>query len=138
MLLFLCKDDNDADADNEWAGAWSHSNAVDGAFGSYHFEMSRKLKTASTLTDAQLTAGETIQFGVAFWDPYQTDDGWTDSGHYVTGCGTKWIDLELGTPSTPTNPTASPDAKSGAKSPSLMAVVQVVAAVFSSIFIGLY
>jgi len=88
-------DDDDADADNEWAGAWAHTNPVEGEFGSYHFEMSRRLKTASIKSDAQLAAGETIQFGVAFWDPYETDGGWTDIGHFVTGCATKWIDLEL-------------------------------------------
>ena len=91
-------DDDDASAGNEWSGAWAHTNPVEGEFGNYHFEMSRKLNTASTVSDAQLAAGETVQFGVAFWDPYEVaETGWTDIGHYVTGCGMKWIDLELAT-----------------------------------------
>jgi hypothetical protein len=89
-------DDNDANAGNEWAGAWMHSNPVAGQPGTYVFEMSRLLKTASSVTDQQLAPGGTYKFGVAFWDPYETDaKGWTDSGHYVTGCGTDWIDLKL-------------------------------------------
>lgn len=91
-------DDDDEMADNEWSGAWDHTNPVEGQFGTYHFELSRKLVTDSTVSDAQLRAGETIQFGVAFWDPYEIEEsGWTDSGHFVTGCGHKWIDLELST-----------------------------------------
>ena len=39
--------------------------------------------------------GETYQFGVAFWDPVELESGWTDPGHYMTGCGSDWIDLEL-------------------------------------------
>jgi hypothetical protein len=91
-------DDDDEMADNEWSGAWDHTNPVEGQFGTYRFELSRKLVTDSTVSDAQLRAGETIQFGVAFWDPYEiAESGWTDSGHFITGCGHKWIDLELAT-----------------------------------------
>jgi hypothetical protein len=90
------KDDDDEAAGNEWSGAWAHTNPTEGEFGNYHFELSRKLKTASTGTDAQLTPGETAQFGIAFWDPYEVEDsGWTKIGHYVTGCSSKWIALEL-------------------------------------------
>lgn len=89
-------DDDDANAGNEWGGAWAHTNSVEGELGNYHFEMSRTLKTPSTLTDAQLSPGDTIQFGIAFWDPYEIEEtGWTDAGHYVTGCAAHWIDLEL-------------------------------------------
>lgn len=88
-------DDNDANAGNEWAGAWVHTNPIDGEFGLYRFEISRSLKTPSTVTDAQMSPGGTYSFGVAFWDPFETESGWSDAGHYVTGCGTKWIDLEL-------------------------------------------
>jgi hypothetical protein len=96
MSPFCRFDDDDSKAGNEWSGAWDHTNPVEGQFGNYHFEMSRKLTTDSTVTDAQLMAGETIQFGIAFWDPYEeAESGWTDIGHFVTGCGNKWIDLEL-------------------------------------------
>jgi hypothetical protein len=92
-------DDDDADAGNEWAGAWAHTNPTIGESGNYVFELSRLLKTDSTLTDGQLEAGGTYSFGVAFWDPYETEAGWLDAGHYITGCATKWIDLELVTAS---------------------------------------
>lgn len=133
-------DDDDANAGNEWSGAWAHSNPIEGEFGNYHFEVSRLLKTPSNLTDAQLTPGETIQFGIAFWDPYEVEGtGWTDIGHFVTGCGTKWIDLELSTepqpavvPDTADEPAgdepanieeADPDASSGLKASMSLALL---------------
>jgi hypothetical protein len=89
-------DDNDVDAGNEWSGAWAHSNPVDREAGTYSFELSRLLTTASSKTDAQLVAGATYQFGIAFWDPFQIEaTGWTDSGHYITGCASNFIDLTL-------------------------------------------
>lgn len=91
-------DDDDADAGNEWAGAWAHTNPVEGEPGVYHFELSRTLQTPSSFSDAQLAPGETYEFGVAFWDPFETPDaGWTDISHYVTGCASNWINLELST-----------------------------------------
>jgi hypothetical protein len=102
-------DDNDDLAGNEWAGAWSHTNPtpplqmVEASPGrsspddKYIFEMSRLLKTASTRTDAQLEAGQTIGFGVAFWDPNIFEAGWNAPSHYVTGCSQNWIDLILAT-----------------------------------------
>lgn len=103
-------DDDDALAANEWAAAWSHTNPppmLDGDDATsttsspedkYIFEMSRLLKTASTKTDAQLEAGQTIGFGVAYWDPnFSEDAGWNAASHYVTGCSQSWIDLILAT-----------------------------------------
>jgi hypothetical protein len=85
-----------ADAGNEWSGAWAHSNPVDGEAGTYTFELSRSLVTTSLLTDVQLSAGGTFQFGIAFWDPYETEQsGWSDPGHYLTGCAAEWMDLVL-------------------------------------------
>ena len=92
-----CRFGDDFDGgDSEWAGAWAHTNPVEGGTGTYIFELSRPLATNSSITDGQMMPGETYSFGVAFWDPFQLPDfGWTDAGHYVTGCGTNWIDLEL-------------------------------------------
>lgn len=90
-------DDNDSTASNEWSGAWSHTNPTDGMDGTYIFELSRLLTTGSSATDAQYVAGQSYEFGVAFWDPFETENGWTDPGHYVTGCGNKWMELELAT-----------------------------------------
>jgi len=87
--------DDDAEAGQEWSGAWSHTNPVDGEFGNYTFELSRTLTTPSTFSDAQIVAGETIQFGVAFWDPFVAEEGWDDVTHFVTGCASNWVDLEL-------------------------------------------
>jgi hypothetical protein len=99
----LCRfDDDDAKAANEWKGAWLHSNPIaieranTNGEGTYIFEMSRALQTDSVETDAQLEVGGTVGFGFAFWDPFETEaDGWSDSGHYVTGCSSDWIDLKL-------------------------------------------
>ncbi|KAI2513623.1 Ethylbenzene dehydrogenase [Fragilaria crotonensis] len=94
-----CRASDDGEgAGNEWAGAWAHTDPSEtGADGHYHFELSRLLKTKSSKTDKQvLTAGETYSFGIAYWDPFQSDEnGWTDAGHFLTGCANQWIDLEL-------------------------------------------
>ena len=121
-------DDDDENAGNEWAGAWKHTNPVDGEVGDYIFEMSRLLTTKSIKTDAQIKAGDTIEFGVAFWDPLEADGGWSDSGHYVTGCGTNWIELKLVDGEQPEGPT------DGALSTStfFLAVMSMVAALVVS------
>jgi hypothetical protein len=64
---FCRPDDDDANAGNEWSGAWSHSNPVEGESGVYNFELSRALTTSSLATDAQMEAGLTYDFGIAFW-----------------------------------------------------------------------
>lgn len=94
-------DDNDVTSMNEWAGAWSHSNPVDGEMGTYKFELSRSLTTASTMQDAQMAPGGVYDFGIAYWDPYETATGWTKAGHYLTGCSKDWIKLALDDGSNP-------------------------------------
>jgi hypothetical protein len=122
-------DDDDADAGNEWAGAWAHTNPIVGESGNYIFELSRLLKTDSALTDGQFEAGGTYSFGVAFWDPFETEAGWLDAGHYVTGCANKWIDLELATAAS-----AKDSGSSGAFSlvvgPLFVFIMTVMAALF--------
>jgi hypothetical protein len=87
-----CQIDDDKDyAANEWAGAWAFHNDTD----EYIFELSRALTTMSISTDAQFVANSTYSFGIAFWDPFESEEGWTDLSHYVTGCGQDWIDLVL-------------------------------------------
>jgi hypothetical protein len=88
-------DDNDSAADNEWSGSWSHSNPVEGGEGVYRFEIARTLATASSVSDAQMAVGGTYEFGIAFWDPFETDEGWTAAGHFLTGCSTEWIELVI-------------------------------------------
>jgi len=72
-------DDDDGLAANEWEGAWVYvDEATDDDIGSYTFEMARALKTDSDETDAQLEAGTEIDFGFAYWDPYEDDStGWS-------------------------------------------------------------
>jgi hypothetical protein len=105
---FCRLDDDGAGAGNAWAGAWSHSAGTEeeGADGTYIFELSRLLKTASTTTTAQMTIGETYDFGLGFWDPNQKEDGWSDSNHYVSGCASDWLQLTL----VPVAPAAAPTA----------------------------
>mmetsp|Transcript_2002 Transcript_2002/g.4284 ORF Transcript_2002/g.4284 Transcript_2002/m.4284 type:complete len:346 (-) Transcript_2002:263-1300(-) len=88
-------DDNDAKAGNEWSGAWSHTNPVEGEMGIYKFEISRTLKTPSITSDAQMEPGQTYDFGIAYWDPFETEMGWTAAGHFLTGCSADWIKLRL-------------------------------------------
>jgi len=92
---FCRPDDEGVSSGNEWAGAWSHSNPEEGASGVYRFELSRSLTTASNTTDAQIAPGKTYDFGIAYWDPYETEFGWTDPGHFLTGCSADWINLTL-------------------------------------------
>ena len=115
---FCRPDDDDANAGNEWAGAWSHSNPVEGEMGMYKFEIARTLTTPSSVTDAQMAVGETYKFGIAFWDPYETVDGWTAAGHFVTGCSAEWIHLTIkeegDTGGTEAPDSEDPDGESGA------------------------
>lgn len=93
---FCRYDDNDALAGEDWSGAWSHTSPTEGTSGNYIFEMSRGLTTRSTYSDIQLEAGQTYEFGFAYWDPAETATGWTDEGHYVTGgCAKNWMSLTL-------------------------------------------
>lgn len=92
---FCRPDDDDADAANEWSGAWSHTDPVDGQDGIYRFEVARLLTTASSATDAQMEVGGSYKFGIAYWDPFETEAGWTAAGHFTTGCSAEWIDLTL-------------------------------------------
>ncbi|KAL7467564.1 hypothetical protein ACHAXS_007810 [Conticribra weissflogii] len=100
------KEDVEEGGANEWSGAWSfgglsyHYNDLTTADtstieGSYKFELARSLTTTSPATDVQLVPGGDTGFGIAFWDPLQSDEGWTHSGHFVSGCGEEWIDLIL-------------------------------------------
>jgi hypothetical protein len=79
-------DDDDSTASNDWTGSWSHSNPIEGQDGVYRFEIARTLSTSSSLTDTQMSPGNTYQFGIAYWSPYETDLGWTGAGHFLTGC----------------------------------------------------
>ena len=114
-----CRVNDDGEgAGDEWGGAWTHTNSSSiGNEGHYHFELSRLLQTKSSQTDQQiLTPGETYSFGLAYWDPFQSEEeGWTDPGHYLTGCGNDWIDLELETVDSTNTKTTGGGGTSGAQ-----------------------
>lgn len=119
-------DDDDTDAGNEWTGAWAHTaddtvmEGEEGATGVYTFELSRTLVTQSSYSDVQLAEGETYKFGIAYWDPFEVEDsGWTDAGHYLTGCASEWIDLELrqGTSSVSSDTTPTTSGATGSATP---------------------
>ncbi len=103
--------DDGVGAGNEWAGSWAHSNPTTEQSGTT-FEISRLLTTKSSTTDAQLSIGGT--FGIAFWDPFQTEAGWINTGHYLTGCANRWMDLVLVGSNVTSSPAPSP---SGTSSP---------------------
>eukprot|EP00547_Thalassionema_nitzschioides_P013078 CAMPEP_0194262582 /NCGR_PEP_ID=MMETSP0158-20130606/46612_1 /TAXON_ID=33649 /ORGANISM="Thalassionema nitzschioides, Strain L26-B" /LENGTH=488 /DNA_ID=CAMNT_0039002741 /DNA_START=98 /DNA_END=1565 /DNA_ORIENTATION=+ len=92
-------DDDDANAADDWSGAWLHTSPDSSDGGSYVFEMRRPLTTESVISDVQLYAGETYDFGFAYWDPYENEEtGWSKAGHYVTGQSKDWISLTLEEP----------------------------------------
>ncbi|KAL7466900.1 hypothetical protein ACHAXS_007181 [Conticribra weissflogii] len=103
----FCRFDDDlTEAANEWTGAWTWGETPSSQYselvadapamaGSYKFELTRTLTTASPETDAQLAPGGVVGFGIAYWDPLETETGWTDAGHFVSGCAADWMDLVL-------------------------------------------
>lgn len=138
-------DDGGPDAGNEWEAAWLHTspqapevspniNFDADATGSYVFEMSRLLQTKSPATDAQLEAGGTYGFGVAYWDPFQIEEtGWTKVGHFVTGCSQNWINLVLDD-GTGTPPPEGDPSGAGAKS---IAVLATTVLAFVAAFVAM-
>jgi hypothetical protein len=69
--------------DQAWTGAWDHTNKVDGALGTYIFELKRPLTNNDDL-DAQFEIGKRNEITIAFWTPFETINGWTPSGHYTS------------------------------------------------------
>ncbi|MFQ5793594.1 MAG: ethylbenzene dehydrogenase-related protein [Candidatus Bipolaricaulia bacterium] len=89
-------DRHDDDQDNKLTGAWSHTGQAggNGTPGVYIFEMSRPLQTGDP-QDLQFLIGETYQLALAYWDPDETPNGWTDAGH-LQSTNFVWIALKLG------------------------------------------
>lgn len=75
-------DVENADADNALTGVWTHTAQASGAgaAGSWVFEMSRPLQTGDP-QDAQFASGGVAQVALAYFDPTEGPDGWTDAGH---------------------------------------------------------
>lgn len=80
-------------AENSLVGSWSHSAAELGGDGMWAFEMSRPLSTGDT-QDANWQAGGVAELVLAWWDPNETSEGWTDAGH-LTNAYDGWITVTL-------------------------------------------
>jgi len=94
------EDDGDGDvanaaAENSLAGVWIHTASASGAGadGVWVFEMSRPLQTADP-QDAQLASGATAMMALAYFDPDETAEGWTDTGH-LQSAESGWIEVTL-------------------------------------------
>jgi hypothetical protein len=85
-------DPNDA-AENSLVGSWSHSAAEVGGDGTWVFEMARPLQTGDP-QDAQWESGGNAELVLAWWDPNETEEGWTDAGH-LTNAYDGWITVNL-------------------------------------------
>jgi len=72
----------DDDGDNLLTGAYDHQARAQGedAAGAWYWELKRPLVTGDA-QDAQFAHGETAQMALAYWDPDETDTGWTDAGY---------------------------------------------------------
>ena len=72
---------NDA-AENSLTGVWGHSAQASGAGadGTWIFEFSRPLQTGDP-QDAQFASGGTAHVALAYFDPTEGPQGWSDAGH---------------------------------------------------------
>jgi len=84
-----------AAAENSLTGAWNHTGAAAGAGadGSWIFEISRPLQTGDP-QDAQLGSGSTAHVALAYFDPSEGPDGWSDAGH-LQSAYSGWIEVTL-------------------------------------------
>jgi hypothetical protein len=80
-------------AENSLAGSWSHSAAELGGDGTWTFEFSRPLSTGDP-QDAQFAAGGVAPLVLAWWDPRESSEGWSDAGHLTNAEG-GWIEVTL-------------------------------------------
>jgi hypothetical protein len=84
-----------ATAENSLAGVWEHTARASGpgADGSWIFEMSRPLQTGDP-QDAQFASGSTANVALAFFDPTEGAEGWSDAGHLQSAYN-GWIEVTL-------------------------------------------
>jgi hypothetical protein len=84
---------NNPTGENSLSGVWKHTAAAAGGDGVWIFEMSRPLDTGDT-QDAQFASGETAHVALAYFDPSETAEGWTDAGH-LQSADKGWIEVAL-------------------------------------------
>ena len=84
---------NNPTGENSLSGVWKHTAAAAGGDGNWIFEMSRPLQTGDT-QDAQLASGGKAYMALAYYDPDETVEGWTDAGH-LQSAESGWIEVAL-------------------------------------------
>jgi hypothetical protein len=84
---------NNPTGENSLSGVWTHTAAAAGGDGNWIFEMSRPLDTGDT-QDAQFASGEKAYLALAYFDPSETPEGWTDAGH-LQSADIGWIEIAL-------------------------------------------
>ena len=84
---------NNPTGENSLSGAWTHTAAEIGGAGTWIFEMSRPLQTGDT-QDAQFASGGKAHLALAYFDPSETPEGWTDAGH-LQSADSGWIEVAL-------------------------------------------
>jgi len=86
---------NNPTGENSLSGVWTHTAADSGAGaeGTWIFEMSRPLQTGDT-QDAQFASGKNAYLALAYFDPSESPDGWTDAGH-LQSADLGWIEVAL-------------------------------------------
>ena len=83
-----------ATGENSLSGVWKHTGTGSaGAAGTWIFEMSRPLQTGDT-QDAQFASGQKAYLALAYFDPSETPEGWTDAGH-LQSAESGWIAVTL-------------------------------------------
>ncbi len=82
-------------AENSLAGVWEHTASASGAGadGVWIFEMSRPLQTGD-VEDTQFASGGTALIALAYFDPDEGLEGWTDTGH-LQSSENGWIEVTL-------------------------------------------
>jgi len=79
--------------ENSLAGVWKHTATAAGGEGTWIFEMSRPLQTGDA-QDAQFASGAKTSLALAYFDPSETAEGWTDAGH-LQSADKGWIEVAL-------------------------------------------
>ena len=82
-------------AENSLNGVWTHTGVATGpgAEGTWIFEMSRPLQTGDP-QDAQFASGSVAKVALAWFDPTEGAEGWSDAGH-LNSSYNGWIEVTL-------------------------------------------
>lgn len=87
------EDDVGEGAENSLLGVWNHTDATEGAQGTWIFEMQRPLETGDP-QDAQFSVGGSSLMAIAYWDPDNSPEGWDEKQH-VQSSNQGWIEVTL-------------------------------------------